>query len=65
MKKDQLLSLCEQVEQLVNELNSLDFTKPEEDALFNENLARLEDIENKLSSDVPQAKEIKTKKYLH
>jgi len=63
MKKRTLEEQIKEAIQLVDELNNLDFTKPEEDLVFMDNLARLDSLEKELDG-VPKIIAPKTIKYL-
>lgn len=63
MKKRTLEQQMEEAIQLVNELNNLDFTKPEEDLAFTDNLNRLDNLEKELNGE-PVMTAPKTTKYL-
>lgn len=63
MKKRTLEQQMEEAIQLVDELNNLDFTKPEEDLVFMDNLNRLDNLEKELSGE-PVMTAPKTTKYL-
>ena len=62
MKKT-LLQQIEEAQILADQLNNLDFKKPEEDAVFMDNLNRLESIVNELDGQ-PQMVKPKTQTYL-
>lgn len=53
----------EEAQQLINELNNLDFKQKEEDSLFCENLNRLDNLFLELDGK-PQILKPKTNKYL-
>ena len=62
MKKT-LLQQIEEAQVLADQLNNLDFKKPEEDAVFMDNLNRLECLSNELDGQ-PQMVKPKTQTYL-
>ena len=63
MTDKQLLAMLEEASVITDQLNNLDFSKPEEDALFFENLNRLETMHDQLSGN-PTVSKPKTTKYL-
>lgn len=63
MTNKQLLEMLDQAELITNELNSLDYSKAEDDAVFMDNINRLEQMHQELSGK-PQMVKPQTTKYL-
>lgn len=51
MKKNELLDLCEEAQNIVDQINNLSYKNPEEDLLLSAHLNQLEKIEQVLSGD--------------
>lgn len=51
MKKNELLDLCEEAQNIVDQINKLSYKDKEEDQLISSHLSQLENIEKVLSGD--------------
>lgn len=63
MTNKQLLAMLDEAEQITTEMNNLDYSKSEDDAMFMDNMNRLEEMHQELSGK-PQMVKTQTKKYL-